>query len=145
MSEFRLEIVRPGYTYQALLRCTGRLIVGHGAERFLWAPLLDGTDRVDILLDLAPVTDMDAAGVGLIAALCQAMHRRGGTVRLLSAPARVRTLLRITGVEYALDRPAPPVRGCGGGSRVLRAPACRPPAAVAFQAVDRSMNAMSRL
>ena len=98
----------------------------------------------DILLDLAPVTDMDAAGVGLIAALCQAMHRRGGTVRLHSAPARVRTLLRITGVEYALDRPAPPVCWCGGGSRVLRAPR-RPPAAVAFQAVDPSMNAMSRL
>ena len=101
--DFRLETIRPGYTRQALLRCSGRLVLGRGAERHIWAAFLDGTERVDVLLDLAAVTDMDAAGIGVIAALCQSTRRRGGTVRLIAASSRVRTLFRVTGVEYALD------------------------------------------
>src|SRR5262245_40306975 len=127
MAEFRLETVRPGYTYQALLRCSGRLVLGRGAERHVWAAFLDGTDRVDVLLDLAAVTDMDAAGIGIIAALCQSMRRRGGTVRLSAASSRVRTLLSITGVEYALDRPAPPVCRDGSKGGYVRALAGRSP------------------
>jgi anti-anti-sigma factor len=117
MADFRLETVRSGYADQALLRCSGRLIVGRGAEPHNWAAVLDGTDRVDVLLDLSAVTDMDAAGIGIIASLCQSMRRRGGTVRMLAASARVRTLLRVTGVECALDRPTPPIceDGCRGG------------------------------
>jgi anti-anti-sigma regulatory factor len=120
MADFRLETVRPRYTCQALLRCSGRLIVGRGAERHHWAAFLDGTDQVDVLLDLSVVTDMDAAGIGIIASLCQSLRRRGGTVRMLAASARVRTLLRVTGVEYALDRPAPPVCEDGGTGGFVR-------------------------
>lgn len=141
MTGFHLETIRPGYTYQALLRVTGRLVLGIGAERKVWAPFLDGTERVDILLDLAGVTQMDAAGVGIIAALCLSMRRRGGTVRLLAASPRVRTLLRVTGVEFALDRPLPPVRECPGRSRVLRAPVVRrQPATLAFEAAGPVMG-----
>ena len=123
MADFRLETVRPGYTDQALLRCSGRLIVGRGAERQIWAVLFYGSDRVDVLLDLSAVTDMDAAGIGIIASLCQSIRRRGGTVRMLAASARVRTLLRVTGVEYALDRPAPPTCEDGGRGGCVRAAA----------------------
>ena len=99
--------MRLRYADQALLRCSGRLIVGRGAERHNWAAFLDGTDRVDVLLDLSAVTDMDAAGIGVIASLCPSIRRRGGTVRVLAASARVRTLLRVTGVEYALESAGP--------------------------------------
>ena len=146
MAGFRLETVRPGYTYQALLRCSGRLVLGRGAERHVWAAFLDGTERVDVLLDLTAVTDMDAAGVGVIAALCRSMRRRGGTVRLLAASPRVRTLLRVTGVEHALDRPAPPFceDGCRGG--FVRASARRSPiSALASGRVANAVMGMSRL
>ncbi len=105
--QFRLDTVRPGYTYQALLQAAGRLVLGHGADRRFWAPILDGSERIDILLDLAGVTDLDAAGIGLIAELCRSMRRRGGTVRVFAASPRVETLLRLTGVDNALDRPMP--------------------------------------
>ncbi len=146
MADFRVETVRPGYTYQALLRCSGRLVLGRGAERHVWAAFLDGTERVDVLLDLTAVTDMDAAGVGVIAALCQSMRRRGGTVRLLGASPRVRTLLRVTGVEHALDRPTPPFceDGCRGG--FVRASARRSPiSALASGRVANPVMGMSRL
>jgi anti-anti-sigma factor len=117
---FRIETVRPGYTYQALLRCAGPLVSGDGAEPEVWSALLDSPDRVDVLLDLTGVTDIDAAGVGILAELCQVMHRQGGTVRLLAANERVRTMLRVTGVEDALDLPTPPARVFPFRSRTMQ-------------------------
>jgi anti-anti-sigma factor len=124
-----METVRLGYTNQALLRCSGKLILGHGADRSFWAPLLAGADGVDLLLDLAAVTQIDAAGVGVIVDLCRSMHRRGGTVRMVAASARVRRMLRLTGVEALLDGPGCPRRVAASRSRCFQLFPVEPPLA----------------
>ena len=95
--QFRMETVRLGYTNQALLRCSGRLILGHGADGSFWTPLVAGADGVDLLLDLAAVTQIDAAGVGVIVDLCRSMHRRGGTVVAYGITASLRGGRRASG------------------------------------------------
>jgi anti-anti-sigma factor len=91
--------------------------------------LLAGADRVDLLLDLAAVAQIDAAGVGVIVDLCRSMHRRGGKVRMVAASARVRRMLRLTGVEALLDDPACPWRAAASRSRCFQLFPVEPPLA----------------
>lgn len=131
---FRFELIRTGPRDHALLRCEGRLTAGHGAERRVWASLLDASDRADLLLDLSGVTQLDAAGIGRLADVRNAVHRRGGSVRLIEANRRVWVMLRVTGLAAVLDRPAsPPVRVLPFRCRVYRAivNSVMPPAAAA--------------
>jgi anti-anti-sigma factor len=105
--EFRLSLTQPCYTYQAVVQLSGRLVLGHGANRDAWAPLLEGAGRIDVLLDLNGVTQLDAAGIGVLVDVCRAVHLRGGTVGVFSASARIRHLLHLTRVCLLFDRPTP--------------------------------------
>ncbi len=118
---FHFELIRTGYGDHALLRCVGPLTAGHGAERQVWIPLLEAPDPADLLLDLSAVTELDAAGIGMLATLRSALHRRGGSLRLIEASRRVKTLLSVTGVAGMLDRSAPPPRVLPFRCRAYRA------------------------
>jgi anti-anti-sigma factor len=106
---FSLVIHRPDPGQQVVC-VTGPLVAGQGAERSAWSDVLGpverATLRVDIQLDLAGVTQIDAAGLGLLAELCGAAHRRGGTVQLSAASERAGRMLRVTGVGLLFDLPA---------------------------------------
>lgn len=124
MSEeaFRFELIRTGYRDHALLRCEGRLTAGHGADRRAWTSLLDDPGRADLLLDLSGVTHLDAAGIGRLADLRNALHRRGGSLRLVEANRRIGAMLRVTGLAAVLDRAeVPPVRVLPFRGRAYRA------------------------
>lgn len=118
---FRFELIRTGYGDHALLRCEGRLTAGNGAERPAWTALLDSPGRADLLLDLSGVTQIDAAGLGRLVELRQVFHRRGGSLRVIEAPGRIRAMLRVTGLADLLDRPEPGCRVLPFRGRAYRA------------------------
>jgi anti-anti-sigma factor len=72
-----------------------------------------------IVVDLATVNDMDAAGIGALVSACRASHRHFVPFRLAHVPRRIRRLIAVTGlaqvmemfdsIEAAVDLP-PPVR-----------------------------------
>jgi anti-sigma B factor antagonist len=80
-----------------VLELDGRLILEEGE----W-PLRDAVDRltaaghVNIVLDLARVTRIDSAGVGMLVAKYLTAIHRGGRVKLLHLTARADELLRMT-------------------------------------------------
>lgn len=106
---FSLVIHRPDPGQQVVC-ANGPLVAGQGAERSAWSdvfsPLARATHQFDIRLDLAAVTHIDAAGLGLLADLCGVVHRRGGTVQLVAASERAGRMLRVTGVGLLFDLPA---------------------------------------
>lgn len=109
---------------QQLVRCSGRLTAAAGADHPAWVQLVEGCPG-ELQLDLSAVCRIDAAGVGRLAELCTAVHRRGGKVQLVAASDRVRTMLRITGVDLAFDRPTPPARVMPFRNRSFPSPAPR--------------------
>lgn len=107
---FTLEFVAGELPQQVVLRATGRLTAGAGADHPIWAELSAAADGMVLQLDLAGVCRIDAAGIGRLAELSTAVRARGGNVQLVAASERVRTMLRVTGVEPAFDRPTPSAR-----------------------------------
>jgi anti-anti-sigma regulatory factor len=70
---------------------------GTGAlRRAVTALLLDGERH--ILLDLAALTDLDAAGIGELVTLSNMTTAAGGTLEITCAPTPVRGLLDDAGV-----------------------------------------------
>jgi anti-sigma B factor antagonist len=73
---------------------------------------------VDLIVDLAGVTYIDSAGVGVLVGRLLHVMRRGGRMKLLHPSARVERVLEITGLhgvfeifereQDALDSFAPP-------------------------------------
>lgn len=108
---FSLLIHRPD-PGQLWLCARGPLTAGHGAERQAWTDVFRASERASesmaLQLDLSGVTRIDAAGLGLIAELCGALHRQGGCVHLTGVSERVGTLLRVSGVGRLFDQPATP-------------------------------------
>ena len=104
------QFSRP-YTYQASLRCRGRLVRRPRRRTATFGPRCStGPTPVDVLLDLARRHRHGRRRGRNHCGPASVDAPRGGTVRLLSASARVRTVLRVTGLEHATDRPVPPVR-----------------------------------
>lgn len=103
-----------------LIRATGRLVVGAGAEAAAWAEAgaLGNVDQV--AMDLRDVTAIDAGGVGRLLGLRQALGRRGARLIIATASARVRHVLHLTALDtlfgiapgadrggHAADEPSP--------------------------------------
>jgi anti-anti-sigma factor len=59
--------------------------------------LLDRGERL-ILLDVSPVSDIDAAGVGELVRVFKSTSAAGGALRLAHASGRVRRLLQVAGL-----------------------------------------------
>ena len=79
---------------------SGQLVLGgagHGVERIL-SRLIAGTSR-HVIFDLAGLTDIDCAGVGLIAHWAGELKRRGGMVSIASAKGMVRKVLAVVHLD----------------------------------------------
>jgi len=94
-----------------VLRPRGELdIAAVESLRPSWLTLADA-GRPVIAVDLAEVTFMDVAGVGLLVALRNRQRGHGGDVHLRRVPAQPARVLRLTGLAGVLPvEPAPPQR-----------------------------------
>ena len=73
--------------------------------------ILEGlTGTQTLTLDLAQVTDADAAGMQLLIATVKEARRRGASVQLRSAPGKLQSIVQFAGLSIdALSRLGQPV------------------------------------
>lgn len=81
-----------------VVRASGRLIVGAGADHPAWARLAAGDALEHVTLDLAAVTAIDAAGIGRLLRTRQRLGARGARLTIEGAAPRVGRLLMLTGL-----------------------------------------------
>jgi len=79
-----------------ILRCEGRIVRGEESALLCAAVRQHGQD---IVLDLADVTAMDAAGIGALLSLQAA----GIYLKLMNPTEPVRAILRVTGMEPVFE------------------------------------------
>jgi len=80
-----------------ILDLEGRITIGEGTSQFREAVhrVLQQGGR-NILLNLAGVTHMDSSGIGELVSAYTAVGNRGGRLKLLHVPPRIREVLTIT-------------------------------------------------
>ena len=89
----------------AVLDLSGRIVLGDETNRLeetLKALVTSGEKK--ILLNLAEVSYIDSAGLGALVRSQAAATAQDGRIKLLNAPAKVTTLLRITKLQEPFER-----------------------------------------
>ena len=86
----------------AILHCVGRIVAGDEADVLKAAVMRQASRRV-VLLDLARVETMDAAGLGLLIFLQSMGHAVGFKLRLTNPTRHVRELLKLTGLDSVFE------------------------------------------
>ena len=100
MRQFSLMSIRQAD--RMVVRACGRLVLGHGAHRRLWASHLGQGAATDVALDLSCVNDVDAKGLGVLAELTRRARQRGRTLSVIAASRVVQRLGEMTLLERAL-------------------------------------------
>ena len=85
-----------------MLRCTGRIVAGDEVS-ILRSVALAHSDRKQIVLDLANVSTLDGAGIGMLAFLQGRMRGNGMKLRIQNPSAHVRQLLELTNLDSVVD------------------------------------------
>jgi anti-anti-sigma factor len=98
---FEVATVRSGSA--TILSCRGRLVAEHGAAALRTAARRELSTGRLLALDLAPVTQLDARGVGILAEACDVARQRGARILLVGANARIRRLLRLTHLDTIIQ------------------------------------------
>lgn len=98
--QFSLTSIRDAH--RIILRARGRLVLGHGARESLWASQLQQSAAIDVALDLSCVNDLDAQGLGVLAAFVRHARQHGRTVSVIAASRVVQRLGELTGLDRAL-------------------------------------------
>ena len=99
---------------ESVLAAVGRLVHGHGAAWEAWAPYVEEDVDGVLRVDLGGVTDIDAAGLGVLARLSQHLRRRGRGVCLVSAQPRVWQVIAAARLETEV--PVCALAGCNGAA-----------------------------
>jgi stage II sporulation protein AA (anti-sigma F factor antagonist) len=82
-----------------VLRLSGEVDIASVARlRPTWLELADATAPALVVVDLAGVTFMDVAGLGLLVGLRNRLQQHGGQVHLRHVPDRVSKLMELTGL-----------------------------------------------
>ena len=92
-----MEITERAVGDVTVLRLKGRMILDEGETPLKAAVeglLQHGRDNV--LLDMADVSYIDSAGVGMLVSKYVSVHRHGGMLKLARVPARVARVLQVT-------------------------------------------------
>jgi len=84
------------------LAVTGRLVLGPRTDWRGWRPVADAAGGRMLVLDLRSVSQIDAAGLGVLVALYNDVRRHGGRLRLLHASCYVSALVRAAGLSGVL-------------------------------------------
>jgi anti-anti-sigma factor len=98
--QFSLTSIREAQ--RTVVRACGRLVLGHGAEEALWTSHLDEATATHVALDLSCVKDVDARGLGVLAALVRRARQRGTTLSVIAASRALQRLVEITRLDNAL-------------------------------------------
>ncbi len=85
----------------AILACQGRLVLGR-ATATLESAMQSVRARI-LVLDLAGVEGIDAAGLGMLIRIKHHLESAGGQMRLLNPRPHVRELLSLTRLDTVLD------------------------------------------
>jgi anti-anti-sigma factor len=85
-----------------LLRCTGRIVAGEEVN-ILRSVALAHPDREQIVLDLANVSTLDGAGIGMLAFLQARLRCNGLHLRIQNPSAHVRELLELTNLDSVIE------------------------------------------
>jgi anti-sigma B factor antagonist len=81
----------------SLVDVTGRITMGEGASTLRDTLLnLPREGHKNILLNLAEVTSIDSTGLGVLVAGFASITNRGGELKLLNLPVKIRDLLLLT-------------------------------------------------
>ena len=87
--------------HTAVLRCSGRIVLGLEAETLRC--MAESRTEACLVLDLSEVHAMDAAGLGLLVELhCRAQSRNQG-LRIMNPSRCVRTLIALTSLQSVLE------------------------------------------
>ena len=84
-----------------VFRCAGRIIAGDG-DALRHAVLTQPHMRVAVL-DLAEITAVDAAGLGLLVSLWTWAHETGTELKLLNLSPRVKEVLELTNLKSVFE------------------------------------------
>src|SRR5271165_728925 len=87
--------------HAATLRCIGRIVLGVECE--ILRCVAEGRTEANLILDLAQVRAMDAAGLGLLVELHINASGRGQAVRIVGASRPVCALMAITSLHSVLN------------------------------------------
>ena len=85
----------------SVLRCSGRIVKGDGADTLLRA-VISGDNRY-ILIDLNEVSAIDAAGLGALAELEQWARSGNRTIHLVNPSRQVREALEATRLSSVIQ------------------------------------------
>jgi anti-anti-sigma factor len=86
----------------AVLRCMGRMIAGEDA-RALWDGVRNAAGKRLVVLDLAEVDAIDAAGLGFLIFLHTSTSIGGMELKLINPTQRTRKLLALTNLDSVLE------------------------------------------
>lgn len=96
-----LRIIVERSTDTAILRCAGRIVTGKEVDTLKDALVCQADKRV-VLLDLAGVEAIDAAGLGLLVFLQNLAYAAGFELQVTNPTRRVRELLELTRLDLVL-------------------------------------------
>jgi anti-anti-sigma factor len=85
-----------------LLRCTGRIVAGEEVN-ILRSVALAHSERKEIVLDLANVSTLDGAGIGMLAFLQGRTRGTGLRMRIQNPSPHVRALLELTNLDSVIE------------------------------------------
>ena len=85
----------------ALLRCAGRLVSGDG--ECLRNAVLGQSRAQIIVLDLAEISSIDAAGIGLLVSLRTSAQSDNKSFKLMNLTPRVEEVLELTNLRAAFE------------------------------------------
>jgi anti-anti-sigma factor len=85
----------------AVVRCSGRIVHGDGADKL--RQIVCSQTKKEIVIDLGQVRAIDAAGVGALATIQSWANHSGRTIRLLNPTWRVREVLKSTALDSLLE------------------------------------------
>ena len=87
-----------------LVHLTGRLVLEDGDEVFRDAiNALAARERLNLVMDLANVTSIDSAGIGVLIGRYLSLRRRGGDMKLANLTARSHRVMTITQLLDVFD------------------------------------------
>ena len=92
----------------SILPVAGSLRAPATAKLLRKVDALVGRGERRVVLDLADLSDIDAAGIGELVRAFNAMKAAGGVLQVAHASRHVRKLLQVTGVLVLLNRGADP-------------------------------------
>lgn len=96
---FTLEV--QDHPHVVILRCTGRIMRGAGADALRQAVMGQGQHR--LVIELSGVESMDAGGLGLLVELHNWAQARHQSMQLVNPTGRVRQLLEMTRLHAVLQ------------------------------------------